>query len=1234
MPDEDDLLTASWNVDEGLELRRQELQASHRRAGASGGTRELLRQYLNAALAGGVDRAQLTDPSQRGDLSAGLLDSLGLAVTDPVLAGDIGVQLDAFATQHAIASNDPTQLAIHQTRGRVDLGTGQFSHEATDLVVRGAGIDFVLRRSYRQQAAYFGPLGAGWDHPYNLWLRQVGDNLVRSMRSVREDNFARHPKFGQAGFSYWVPPDGQLGVIVEAAASYVWQGPGGQHVVYEEDPGRPLIHRATSLEDRFGNYLRLSYEQDRLAQVAVNHPDRRVTFEYDIEDRIIVITDYTGRRCSYDYDDHGDLVRVTRPATSRYPAGLATSYEYSTGSSSPPLAHNLLRIIDAAGQLVLENRYGENTGVLDFNRVVAQRRGDGETLFEYETVVSEFDHEYTDAERPTTQVNYTGRNGHPIHYVHNKFGNLLLKEEYVLEGGRARLLQWHHRYDRDGQLIATLTPEGSLTQHLYGRDQYRRVHQITDAEVADHSGLTFAERMAFGNLLATVRRSKRFSLASMDLSLGVWGDIFPDVVRAVDPDDVIVKRTYEPDFQQILTSSDPRFTERADPQHPEPSSYAATLTRYEYTGPPGQPNLLPARVRYPSCTLPDGSVMPGASDEFTSFDGHGRLLRAVDRAGSVTESTYYQPADGVREGYLKSHERDVGGLAVKTEQEVDQRGLTTAIHNPRSAGAPDGRFVTQIQINELDQLEQVQASPPFSFVARALYDRSGLLERVERDLKDEQGAPALGGIEVQRYIYDSEGNLTSHSLGGRGAASQLVTRHRYDEAGLRRATASPAGRTTTRTYDERMLEATVTRGAETSEASTRRAQYDGDGRKVADRSGRGNVTRYSYDAMGRLVLIEDALGNRTRRDYDKAGNLLVERFFERRGDGSFALLTRSECAYDELNRRVREGHNLFPSPIPVAEIELAHHASPGPGILLITEYYHDVMGRLERAVDPQGRSARTEWDALDRVSASIDPLDNRTETHYDAAGNLIRVDVRETIRDPATGAVAGEEVFAAAYTYDEVDRLTSQTDSLGNTTRFGYNSRGQLTRVTDALGNIHRTSHDVYGRKVTELRERTQSGLGGGAALSSIVTGFEYDPDGNLSAHIDANGNRTRQDFDALARRRAVVYIDGSVESYSYDHDDNLVTVRDPNGVLRTITLDLLGRPSRIDIDRSRLPPGLAVEGETLEEYFYDGQGRLLVEQNDFARIASKVDSLGRPYEETTTHLQPAVPGLASMPLR
>jgi hypothetical protein len=93
MPDED-LLTAAWNVDEGLELRRQDLQASHLRAGASGETRELLRQYLNAALAGGVDQSQLTDPAQRGDLSAGLLDSLGLAVGDPVLVGDMALGTD------------------------------------------------------------------------------------------------------------------------------------------------------------------------------------------------------------------------------------------------------------------------------------------------------------------------------------------------------------------------------------------------------------------------------------------------------------------------------------------------------------------------------------------------------------------------------------------------------------------------------------------------------------------------------------------------------------------------------------------------------------------------------------------------------------------------------------------------------------------------------------------------------------------------------------------------------------------------------------------------------------------------------------------------------------------------------------------------------------------------------------------------------------------------------------
>src|SRR5439155_4742347 len=111
-----------------------------------------------------------------------------------------------------------------------------------------------------------------------------------------------------------------------------------------------------------------------------------------------------------------------------------------------------------------------------------------------------------------------------------------------------------------------------------------RRRDITDEDLRTDDQLTRTERMAFGNLLAIVQRGVRFDFTSRVLNrgLGAWADFFPDILASLDPSDMAIKFTYEPDFRQIRTSSDPRFTRSADPNDPESARYREALTRFDY----------------------------------------------------------------------------------------------------------------------------------------------------------------------------------------------------------------------------------------------------------------------------------------------------------------------------------------------------------------------------------------------------------------------------------------------------------------------------------------------------------------------------------------------------------------------------------------------------------------------------------------------------------------------------
>src|SRR2546426_12356626 len=131
---------------------------------------------------------------------------------------------------------------------------------------------------------------------------------------------------------------------------------------------------------------------------------------------------------------------------------------------------------------------------------------------------------------------------------------------------------------------------------------------------------------------------------------------------------------------------------------------------------------------------------------------------------------------------------------------------------------------------------------------------------------------------------------------------------------------SPLRNTVRFDYDERSLLKSTTRGPSSQLASTASVLYDRDGRKTELIDPRGNRIQYAYDAFGRVVSATDALGNVQQSAYDKLGNTTISRFFEKRTNGNYYLLRRSEFAYDERGNRIRQVDFLFVDPIATADV--------------------------------------------------------------------------------------------------------------------------------------------------------------------------------------------------------------------------------------------------------------------------------------------------------------------------
>ncbi len=1147
---------------------------------------------------------------------------------------EIRESLSNYIASKAQYCDEGSELNKHSEADPVTLFNGQFTYAATDLKIDGAGIEFAFKRTYKHQAFTHGPLGFNWDYSYNLWIREESNSVVRSSGELREDHYIRHEVH-----DYFVPPDGYHDTIESTGDSFVTCSPDAVRFTYERE-GVTRRHRIKSIVDRNGNYLYFGYDdRSRLLAVEVNAPRRQVTFEYDNTDRIIVMTAYPvtyrrsggftqiSRQWHYNYNDVGDLIAVIGPASERHADGLSTRYKYGSATPNPDLAHNLDGIVDPDGHLFLENEYGAAKGLTSHNRVIRQRQGSGEYQFEYENVLPEVDWRYGPEELPAHRTIFYQRNGHPVEHVYNQLGNLIVKRETVVDSCDRRELTWRYRYNRDGALVASLTPEGGMSQFLLGRDHYYadplNGGAEPDAPWLDPR-LTAVKRRTFGNVLATIRRGRQYAPLPAS-SRGSYGNPFPSIFAA-DSSDVIVKSTFEPNAQQFATVSDPRHTSSADPYYKENQDYFRHLTHYEYTPAP-RSNIL--RVRYPETrfpsSLPDGtSELTGNATEFLAYDTHGRLLRSRDATGSETVRKYF--LSGVRDGYLRCEIRDAAGLALLTTWGVNEAGDITAQTNPRGV-------TSRAVVSEYGQiLERVSGGPEYTM--RFVYGRNGQLERSERDNVDEYGEVSGDGPEVRTYAYDALNNLLLETLGGSDLSVHHRTKYRYDSSDMRVSTALPRGNRVTYSHDERLLPRGTTRGAGDGEQSTTRIAYDADGRASSIVDGRGKVSRIRRDALGHPVEVTDAAENARQTSFDQLGNPTVERVFQIRSDASYDLLARRSWDYDERANCIREVRYLFDSPIPTSDIAAAPDAEFAALKLLgkVTdvgsEFFYDRSRRLFRILDGSGAETMREYDGAGRMVFERDALGNYSRTKFNRTGNVSRLDRHEIVRDPATGTVLRHDVFSSLSDYDVLDRRTATTDGLGNRTVYGYDSRDNLTSVTNPLENVRRYQYDVYGLLEKEVAEMTADGLGGGVRMPDIETTYRHDENGNLSSVIDATGNTTTFVYDAIDRRVATRFGDGERTHIEYDAADNIVGRTDCNGLRTIIQIDEVGRAIGLTLDKVSIKPGVQYPqgAEESETHKFDGLGRLLLQRNEFVEQSYSYDSLGRMLGEGSHYLMPNAP--------
>jgi RHS repeat-associated protein len=188
----------------------------------------------------------------------------------------------------------------------------------------------------------------------------------------------------------------------------------------------------------------------------------------------------------------------------------------------------------------------------------------------------------------------------------------------------------------------------------------------------------------------------------------------------------------------------------------------------------------------------------------------------------------------------------------------------------------------------------------------------------------------------------------------------------------------------------------------------------------------------------------------------------------------------------------------------------------------------------------------------------------------------------------------------------------SIVDALNGVTGFSYDPNGNLLTVTDARGNTITHEYDSMDR----LNRRIDQ-------LGKAET-FAYDGNGNLVSTTDRKLQTTTFVYDPLNRRTQASYADGAIASFTYDAAGRLFQADDTADPHRPIsmaydTLDrLLSESTTLGsvsyaYDTFGRRTAMTVSGQSPVAYTYDANSRLrTITQASLNPVDIQYDATGR----------------------
>ncbi len=276
---------------------------------------------------------------------------------------------------------------------------------------------------------------------------------------------------------------------------------------------------------------------------------------------------------------------------------------------------------------------------------------------------------------------------------------------------------------------------------------------------------------------------------------------------------------------------------------------------------------------------------------------------------------------------------------------------------------------------------------------------------------------------------------------------------------------------------------------------------------------------------------------------------------------------------------------------------------------LQTGFGYDYYGDVIFITDPNGNTIANDYDHERRLIKTTTPDPFYYVTLYSYNDNGWRTSMQRQTGEPTF------PYMTWLWNYLENGMVEIATDPAG-ATNFVYDDMARLTSVTDAEGRTYQYSYDALSRISTVTDP-----------MLFVSDTRTYTDNGKLASTEDANSNVTNYQYDGLDRLGKQVYPDSSYEQYSYNGNNQVLTLLTRKGDTVTNTFDVLTRLSTTqpgslavqtmtyDLAGRRLSistPSTSTPGSGSYGFSYDTAGRLIQQtMPDSSNVGYQLDANG-----------------------